>query len=281
MASLIKYKNTKTVDELVEYLENEKNVTYNVINKEEAKKILYRYNYINVITPFKYKFAKYHPEQSDMDDPFKNNEGRHVYERPVEFAEYFKEYQEERKDYPIIWKNLMDFETKFKSIAAHELLIHLKSNGNELLSDSQLEYFLSTCAFRAKNSSWINQNFSSDNIDYWFDKVLGQMEHKNNLFVYFDHFNLGQWEILFAGLDEDLQEKIFDQLKKTEVNLNTKNVYDFLRRYKIVKEFRNCVAHNNSVRVLIRFRNIKTNQYRNLRERKKYVKVYNFLRDMK
>lgn len=46
------YKPAKTLSEQIEYLEKAKRVRFNVIDKERAKNILFRYNYINVITPF-------------------------------------------------------------------------------------------------------------------------------------------------------------------------------------------------------------------------------------
>lgn len=55
----IKYKKPLSIEEQIDYLEKSKSVVYNKCSKEEARHILYKYkyNYINVISPFKYYFA--------------------------------------------------------------------------------------------------------------------------------------------------------------------------------------------------------------------------------
>lgn len=52
------YKPAKTLDEQIKYLKENKKVCFNIITEKQAKDILFRYNYINVITPFKHHFAK-------------------------------------------------------------------------------------------------------------------------------------------------------------------------------------------------------------------------------
>ena len=46
------YKPAKTLDEQIKYLKENKKVCFNIITEKQAKDILFRYNYINVITPF-------------------------------------------------------------------------------------------------------------------------------------------------------------------------------------------------------------------------------------
>lgn len=52
------YKPAKTLDEQIKYLKENKKVCFNIITEKQAKDILFRYNYVNVITPFKHHFAK-------------------------------------------------------------------------------------------------------------------------------------------------------------------------------------------------------------------------------
>ncbi len=46
------YKSTKSMDELIRYLYTNKKIRFNVISEEEAKVILWKNNYVNVVTPF-------------------------------------------------------------------------------------------------------------------------------------------------------------------------------------------------------------------------------------
>ena len=52
------YKIAKTISEQIEYLNKNKRVQFNCMDKDKAKDKLLEYNYINIITPFKHKFAK-------------------------------------------------------------------------------------------------------------------------------------------------------------------------------------------------------------------------------
>ena len=52
------YKPAKNILEQLQYLNEKKRVQFNEMNKEMAENKLLQYNYINVITPFKHKFAK-------------------------------------------------------------------------------------------------------------------------------------------------------------------------------------------------------------------------------
>lgn len=52
------YKPAKTLDEQIKYLKENKRVCFNTIDERHAKDILFKYNYINIITPFKHHFAK-------------------------------------------------------------------------------------------------------------------------------------------------------------------------------------------------------------------------------
>ena len=96
------YKPAKTLDEQIKYLKENKRVCFNIIDEKHAKDILFKYNYINIITPFKHHFAKL----SNKKEVIKEN-GNHVYESDVEFSEYYELYKNERKNYPLISKNII------------------------------------------------------------------------------------------------------------------------------------------------------------------------------
>ncbi|NLC93112.1 MAG: hypothetical protein GX677_06595 [Treponema sp.] len=75
---------------------------------------------------------------------------------------------------------------------------------------------------------------------------------------------------MFAGLEEELQNIIFQELKKINKTFGATNVYDFLIKYNTVIDFRNVVAHNNSTTVLVRYRKPQRNIIRFDDERRKY-----------
>ena len=98
-----KYKPSKTISEQIEYLKTNKNVVFNDISEEEAKDILLKYNYINVITPFKHRFAKLDSKKQVI----KDDRGNHIYENQVEGIKEQIERGETLEDLPApeLWLN--------------------------------------------------------------------------------------------------------------------------------------------------------------------------------
>lgn len=273
----MKFKEIKTLDEMIIHLEENKNVRFIDISKVEAKEILYKQGYINVITPFKYKFAKRFKYQNPKADPYKDENGNHVYPDAVDFKDYFDLYIEERKNYPNIIKNISEFETSFKSICTYEILNYYKSRKLHLNSKIELNQFLDHIKLNASQSPLLGMNFTIDSLDYWQEKLDDMIHRKHSIFVWFDHLNLSQWEIMFAGLEEELQNIIFQELKKINKTFGATNVYDFLIKYNTVIDFRNIVAHNNSTTVLVRYRKPQRNIIRFDDERRKYNRTLGML----
>jgi len=112
------YKKPLTIDEQVEYLQAKKRVVYNTMSKEDAKEQLYEHAYINSITPFKHRFAR----KDKNGNVIRDNHGQHIYDRDVEFSEYYSAYTEERDKYPVIYANIQKFETMFNSVLSYEVI---------------------------------------------------------------------------------------------------------------------------------------------------------------
>lgn len=85
---MARYKSAKTLEEQIEYLKSNKRVRFNIIDEKSAKDILFKYNYINVISPYKHHFAKLNSKKEVI-----KVDGNHVYERDVEFSEYYELYK--------------------------------------------------------------------------------------------------------------------------------------------------------------------------------------------
>lgn len=141
------YKPAKTLSEQIEYLEKAKRVRFNVIDKERAKNILFRYNYINVITPFKHQFA-----QKDSNGNVVKVENKHIYQNDIEFSDYYGFYKKERQVYPTIAKNVISFESQFKAMLAYRILVN-----NKISNHKNLESFLSKIDKSIRNNSSLNE----------------------------------------------------------------------------------------------------------------------------
>mgnify|MGYP007054915384 CR=1 FL=1 len=74
------YKPAKNAQEQIEYLKTNKKITFNSIHEQQARDILFKYNYINVITPYKHHFSKFDKDGNEV-----KIDGKHIYERDIEF----------------------------------------------------------------------------------------------------------------------------------------------------------------------------------------------------
>ena len=266
----IKYKKPLSIEEQVDYLEKNKRVVYNECSKEKAKNILLRYNYINVITPYKHRFA----EKDNTGEVIKKN-GSHIYNRNISFDEYYKLYKEERLKYPIIAKNVIWFESQFKSILSYHIFntFHFKnSNDVEMfLNDASSKILLSKLYSESRKANMIKS----------INNLHTTIENFHDIYCMFDHISLGDALNLYCGLKNNIQNKIFNDCKQFNLNLNTDKTPDFINRVFTLVSVRNCVIHCNSLEILVRFYNPKTKTLRDRNNKRKFTSMINYLSNEK
>lgn len=261
------YKPSKTVEEQVEYLNQNKRVQFNEIDRENARDILLYNNYINVITPFKHHFAKKDKKQEVIKDEY----NQHIYERDVEFSEYYEKFKEERSKYPIIAKNIIAYESHFKAILAYRILTN-----NKIETSDDLINFLENirlCAFYKNNFPEKRNSHINDSIE----NLEKSVENYADVYCFFDRLSLGASLNIFLGLPDETQNMIFSDLKKIEMNFNVMKISDFIPKVFTLVSIRNCVMHCNSLEILIRFYNPKTHQLRKNNNRKRFINMINDL----
>ena len=152
------YKQAKTISEQLQYLNEHKRVQFNEMNKENAGNKLLEYNYINVITPFKHRFAKLNNKKE-----VEKSNGRHVYERDIEFQEYYNFFIRERKSYPIIITNILDFILHFKTSVAYNILTTCK-----IQDSNQLKLFLDKLNLKF---SFLKSKYKENRIEHMSNRI--------------------------------------------------------------------------------------------------------------
>lgn len=261
------YKPSKKIKEQLDYLEEKKRVRFIDMDRNTAGDKLLEYNYINVITPFKHKFAK-----CDSKKQVVKVNGNHIYEKDVDFSEYYNCFWEERKKYPIIIANIQDFEIHFKSITAYHIL-----TTSEIYNSSDLSLFLSKLELRF---SYFESRYDKTRIQHMKDQIESLKKDIFNyadVYCFFDRMSLGNMLTVFTCLEDDTQNRILKDMKRYKVNLNVDQVPDFIKKVFCLVSIRNCVMHCNSLEVLIRFYKPKTHELRNSSDRRKYVNLIKLL----
>lgn len=261
------YKSAKNIDEQLDYLHDKKRVQYNDMDRETAGEKLLEYNYVNIITPFEYQFAK-HNSKKDMIECNDN----YLFERNVEFTEYYNLFLKERSKYHTIIKNIQNFELHFKSITAYYILITYTINDSD-----QLNNFL--MSLKTKLLS-LKKRYNSNRILHMnkqIDSLTGDIFKYSDICFFFDRMSLGSMLTIFICLDYRVQNKILNDLKKYQWNFNVDKVSDFAEKVFCLVSIRNCVMHCNSLEILIRFYNSKTLVLRKSHNKKKYLKMIKVL----
>ncbi len=260
------YKKPRTGDQQIEYLEQNKRITYNKISKDCAEKILFRYNYINVITPFKHKFAL----KDNKGKVIKEN-GHHIYPRNIDFSEYYDFYKKERSLYPIIVQNILSFETQFKAILAYRILTELKIG----TSSSAISFF-KTVETNISNDSRLKDSRKRHMLSSLFI-LKSNISNYHDIYCFFDRLTLGECLNIYCGLDYKLQDTIFKDFKNINMHFNVDKTPDFKNKIFTLVSVRNCVMHCNSLEILIRFYKTKNKKLRDSTNRKRFTSMIAYL----
>lgn len=261
------YKPAKTVSQQVQYLHDTKRVQFNKIDEEQAKNILFKYNYINVITPYKHHFAKL----NDKKEVAKEN-GSHVYERDVEFSEYYDKYKEERSKYPLMIKNIIGFETIFKSIVAYRVF-----TSRTIEDHDSLYYFLETVRVLIPNNNPQYSPARIKKLNQNIEKLQRDIDNYADMYCFFDHMSLGEILTIYCGLDYKTQDTIFSDCNQINMCFNVDKTPDFITKIFTLVSVRNCVMHCNSIEILIRFFDPKKKLLRDSTNKKRFVSMINYL----
>lgn len=260
------YKPHKTIDEQIKYLHDFKNVEYNTISTDEARKILYEDKYINVITPFKHRFAR----KDKHGNVIRDDAHQHIYDRLVEFSEYNAAYEDERAKYPVIYSNIQKFETLFNAVVAYEIIEYydiltyedflgfisdLRQNLMEM--EDSGEYNPDACANMRKE---IND----------FDEKMAKYD---DIYIFMDRLSLSNLITVFRCCNRSVRSKIYKYLQAHDGvfgYMTFESFDDFLAR---IVSIRNCICHFDSLEVVTMYLRIKTKELRPSTDRKKYQKI--------
>lgn len=249
--------------EMVDYLEINKNMTFNVVNKDSALEILKRYGYFNVITPFKYYFA-------DKDNIARSQslriDGKHQYSIEYDFNDWYQKFLDERSRYPQIYKNVVEIKTAFKNVMFNSIYCSYNfANKNEFK-----DFILQDCRINAMN------RYNNDEITYincTLDYIAKEIDLTYSIYYLVGSIGFGDANNIFRCLDTDIQELIIHQLQDLNMAPRPSNPKDFYSRMIIMQKIRNCIMHNDSLEILFRFKIRNRNEYRNNKERLSYIKI--------
>lgn len=249
-----------TLEEQIQYLKENKNVVFNECSEAEAKKLLLAHNYINIITPFKYNF--YNGLDSNM---------KHIYPREVDFQEYYQKYKEERDQYSELLSNILKFEHQLNAVFSYYVIHHYTIASVDFFHDmiSELK---------------INKNTTEEKYHRVIDKVIDELitefneKYSRNIYVTFNRLSLGQMLLIFRVLPNEVKNKI---VKYFEGHPFVKNhqIDQFQKKVHRIQEIRNCIAHNNSLEIRIKYYNIEKKRERTPHDRRRYRELIKLIKE--
>ena len=95
----------------------------------------------------------------------------------------------------------------------------------------------------------------------------------NNLYILFDWLSLNDLCNIFRVLDDKLKNNIFNKLLEFKKTFNFTDLKTFEEKLHIIVGIRNCVYHNNSLEILIRFYNFKNYDLRKSSDQRSYRNI--------
>lgn len=208
-----------------------------------------------------------HKDEIDLTIRDKNN---HIFNRNIEFSDYYKCYCSERNKYPIIYKNIMMFETTFKSILSYEIISYYK-----ITDILRFEIFIKSLIENTNSfikSKRIKQNVGQHMLDN-ISKFNVLMDNYNNINIFMDRLTLSQAITIYRSVYITIHNKIFNLLLNNNLTFGYKSsgsFDDFLNR---IIPIRNCIAHFNSLELLITYYDIKNKSLRCETDSNKYKKI--------
>lgn len=260
--TMIKYKDPKTVDEQIQYLKDNKRIVFNNVKEDEAKDILIKHNYINVISPFKYIFA----EKGKDGNPIKDSKGRHIYPDNVDFNEYYQHYLNERNNYKTIYKNISEFESVFKATLAYETINHY-----EIKDSDAFEEFMDIMFSNINTLTYKNNEL--DKIKESLLHIEEDMNRFNNIYILFDRLSFNEAWAIFRCVMPLIQQKVFDVLNKNNLTYGRNSITQLDELITIMIPIRNYVCHENSITILERYYGIHSQDLRTKNDRERYRKL--------
>ena len=262
----IKYKKPLSIEEQVDYLEKNKHVVYNECSKDKAMQYLYCHNYINVISPFKENFAR----RDENNNIVRDEKGNHIYDFPVDFSQYQNLYTLERIKYPTIYTNIMNFETAFNAIVSYEVINHYEIKDEirfkvfvEIMQEN-INSFVESSRLKPSVANHMRNDIS---------KFESLMKNYNSIYIFMDRLSLSQTITVYRSINVPLHNKIFNSLLTNGLTFGYKSsgsFDDFLSR---IVPIRNCIAHFNSLEIVVKYYDIKNKNLRYEADCNRYKKV--------
>lgn len=254
-----KFKQPLSIDQQISHLESSKKVVFQYITKSDAYDYLLKFNYINVITPFKHVFA----EKSKNLQLEKDQNGNHIYQKSTEFENYVMLYRNERSTYSNIFQCISKFETIFNAVFSYEVVINYDLSNEKRVADFILSLKFNSQKYYEGQKAMVNIVHSIDTLEKSIQDI-------GNIFVSFDRLSLNNLCNIFKVLNLPNKINIFNILKRYDCTLNFEDLHTFESNFFRIVGIRNAVYHNNSLEILTRFYNFKNGELRNSSDQKKY-----------
>lgn len=255
-----KYKPPLQLKEQTKHLKEYKNIVFNDITEESAQEYLLMNNYINVISPFKYKYAK----KDENGVPLKDGNDNHIYENITDFSTYKKDYEDERIKYVELFNKISVFEKTFNSIVSYNVLTKYNIENSDKFNE-----FVNTMFKVAAEIKLYSVSEKIHMIEE-ISRFISKINKYNSPYIFFDRLTLSETITIYRLLPFDTKKKIFKKLKSINCTMQYQSMGQFDEALTRLTKVRNCVYHGNSLTILIRYYDIKNKELRYSTDKKKY-----------
>ena len=275
------YKPHKKTNEMVKYLSEYKNIEFKKISPLDAEEYLVRYNYINIISPFKFITADQDPTSTIEYISLRDDEGNHIYSETSDFSDYYEYFKAERDDYINYYVALSKFELAFKSILTSSFMTtyNVRNSKDAKTAFMNMSHKVHTLTLNSTGNSeaiahrkeLMKKSFSKfiKNLDPRFKKNGVEIE-STDIYIMFDRMYLTELLTVYICLKPIIRRRVYEKLIELGLELGAENKEELESKIFNLVAIRNSIMHYNSLEILKKYSNYKKKIIRENNSRKDY-----------
>lgn len=255
-----------TVEEQVDYLENNKNVVYNNTKKEVAMEFLLTNNYTDVITPYKYLFHYLNDKSANeyktgkeyiyrdraIFKSYKEN-NKHYYPNEIDFTEYIEQFNNDRNTSDTIIVPIINFERIFKAVCSYHFLLY-GNEGKSFTDETEVKNYLSKLKLKLEYNQIEIKGRSNRKMQSAVDALSNSIT-EYGVYCGLDDMSFSTIQTLFQTFDNPLKKQIFQDMKNRGQDIGSNQLTDFEYKLFNLIGIRNVVVHGNSLEIHLRYKN--------------------------
>ena len=160
----------------------------------------------------------------------------------------------------------MNFESIMNSVISYEVLntFCLSTTNSFDIFVEMLKANINTSMYTDNTKTRMHENLN---------KLPKYLSDFKSPYVVFDNLSLNETLTVLAGLDSETQKKCINQIIVNQTIIKSDDMETFYQQVSKLVRIRNCICHNDSLEILLRFLSRKYKTLRSSSDKHSYAKL--------